>query len=153
MEYRIERSNIDSGHIRVARLQTPRVRTSHFKPLVQEPVPAIRVASEPLSPPHVAPLARAAKDSSPEAQARRATRRLRQQFKKAGRAAKRQACLCRADEYELLRIAYAAVRCWQQDGVEKEVERELRAEAEIRNEPSIKPVLGAPSLRLAPPRR
>jgi hypothetical protein len=31
----------------------------------------------------------------------------------------------------MLRIAYAAVRCWQQDGVEEEIERELRAEAEV----------------------
>ena len=129
MEYRIERSNSDSGQVKIVRLQRPGVRTSHFKPVVREPVPAIRAASEPLTPPHAAPLARPADDNSPEARARRARRRLRQRFEKARRAAKCQVRLCRADQHEMLRIAYAAVRCWQQDGVAEEIERELRAGA------------------------
>src|SRR5918993_4587399 len=70
-------------------------------------------------------------DSSPAAPARRATRRLRRLFEKAERAAKRQARLCRADEYRVLRCAYAAVRCWQQDGITREIKRELREEAEV----------------------
>jgi hypothetical protein len=53
MQYRIERSNSDSGQVKNVRLQTPGVRTSHFKPAVREPVPSIRALSEPLSPPHV----------------------------------------------------------------------------------------------------
>ena len=102
---------------------------------MRAPVPAIRAASEPLNRPDVAPRSPRAveevEDSSPAARARRATRRLRRHFEKARRAAKGQARLGRADEYELLRIAYAAVRCWQQDGVAEEIEWELRAEAEV----------------------
>jgi hypothetical protein len=101
MQFRIERINPHSGQIKVIRLATPGVQASHFKPAVREPVLAIRSASEPLKPPHIAPLSpRAAEDRSPEARAHRATRRLRQQFEKARRAAKGQARLCRADEYE-----------------------------------------------------
>ena len=35
------------------------------------------------------------------------------------------------DEYGLLQCAYRAVRCWQRDGIAEEIERELRAEAEV----------------------
>ena len=52
-------------------------------------------------------------------------------FKDARRAAKGQVRLRRADEYELLRCAYAAVRCWQEGGVAEEIERELRTEAQV----------------------
>ncbi len=104
MEYRIERSNSDSGQIKSVRLQTPGVRTSRFKPVVRERVLAIRAASESLNSPHIASLARAAEDSSPAARARRVARRLRRQFEKAERAAKRQARLRRTDEYELRRV-------------------------------------------------
>ncbi len=131
MEYRIERSTSDSGQAKIVRLQTPSVRTSRFKLLVREPELPIRAASELLSSPHVASLPRSAENRSPAARARRATRRLRRQFEQAGRAARGQARLCRADEYEMLRCAYSAVRWWRQDGVEKEIERELRAEAEV----------------------
>jgi hypothetical protein len=131
MEYRIERSNSESGQIKVVRLKTQGVRISRFRPAVRAPAPAIRSVHKPKNLAYVAPLPRAAEDSSPAARARRATRRLRRHFKKARRAAKRQVRLCRADLHEMLRIAYAAVRCWQQDGVEEEIERELRAEAEV----------------------
>jgi hypothetical protein len=132
MRFRIERVNPHSGQIKVVRLKTPGVRTSHLKPPMREPVPSIRAAGELLSPPHVAPLSpEAAEDRSPAARARRATRRLRRLFKKARHAAKRQVRLRRADEYELLRCAYQVVRCWQRDGDEEEIERELRAEAEV----------------------
>jgi hypothetical protein len=89
-------------------------------------------------------------DSSPAARAYRATRRLRQQFEKAGRAAKGQARLRRADEHELLRCAYAAVRCWRQDRIAEEIQRELRGSGS-RNQQSIKPFPGAPSHGAAPP--
>src|SRR4051812_44084373 len=56
-------------------------------------------------------------DTSPAARARRTTRNLRQLFADASRTAKGQVRLRRADEYELLRSAYAAVRRWQGDGV------------------------------------
>ena len=131
MQFRIERVYPHSGQVKIVRLQTPGVRTSRFNPSVREPVPATHASSEPLNLPYVAPLVRAAKDRSPEARARRAMRRLRRLFEKAGRAAKPHARLCRADEYQLLRIAYAAVRCWRQDGVAEEIERELRAEADV----------------------
>jgi hypothetical protein len=131
MQYRIERTDPHSGQIRTVRLQTPGVRTPRFKPVVREPVLATRASSEPFNPPHVAPLARAAEDSSPAARARRVTRRLRRLYEKAGRATRDQARLRRTDEYGLLRCAYRAVRCWRQDGVAEEIERELRAEAEV----------------------
>jgi len=52
-------------------------------------------------------------------------------FAHASRTAKGQVRLRRADEYELLRCAYAAVRRWQDDGVAEEIETELRAEAQV----------------------
>jgi hypothetical protein len=76
MQIRIERVNPHSGRIKIVRVQTPGVRTWHFKPIVREPVPATRAASERLHPSHIAPLSRAAEDRSPAARARRATRRL-----------------------------------------------------------------------------
>jgi hypothetical protein len=39
--------------------------------------------------------------------------------------------LRRADQYELLRCAYAAVRCWQRNGLSEEIERELRTESQV----------------------
>jgi hypothetical protein len=63
--------------------------------------------------------------------ARKARRRLRRLFVAARRKAKGRARLCRADEYEVLRSAYRAVRAWRSDGVHEKIERELRAEAEV----------------------
>src|SRR3954453_6109146 len=62
----------------------------------------------------------------------RARRKLRGLFEKARRAAKGQVRLGRDDEYQLLRCAYAMVRCWEREGVGQEIERELRAEAQVR---------------------
>ena len=45
--------------------------------------------------------------------------------------ARRQARLGRDDEYQLLRCAYAMVRRWEREGVGQEIERELRAEAQV----------------------
>ena len=73
----------------------------------------------------------AAADDTPAARARRARWKIRRLFKDARRAAKGQVRLRRADEYELLRCAYAAVRCWQEGGVAEEIERELRTEAQV----------------------
>jgi hypothetical protein len=131
MEYRIQRSNSDSGQVKIIRLKTPGARKLHFLQITRAPRP-IPVTRKPLDPPDVATLLpREAEDNSPSGRARRATRRLRRQFEKARRAAKRQARLRRADEYELLRCAYAAVRCWRQDGIAEEIERELRAGAQV----------------------
>jgi hypothetical protein len=70
-------------------------------------------------------------DSTPAARARKAKRRLRRLLRNARRHAKDRARLCRADEYEILRVAYRAVRAWRSDGASQEIERELRAEAEV----------------------
>ncbi len=77
MDYRIERSNSDSGRIKIFRLQTPGVRTSRFKPLVWAPELPVRAANESSNRPDVAPHSpEEVEDSSPEARARRAARRL-----------------------------------------------------------------------------
>ena len=70
-------------------------------------------------------------DNSPAARARRARRKLRRLFEEARRAANGQARLRRDDEYQLLRCAYAMVRRWEREGVGQEIERELRAEAQV----------------------
>jgi len=72
-----------------------------------------------------------ADDYRSAARARKAKRRLRRLFKLARRNAKGRARLCRADEYEILRSAYRAVRAWRSEVVHEEIERELRAEAEV----------------------
>ncbi len=120
MEYRIERSNSDSVRIKVIRLQTPGARKSQFSRIESVPEPRRGDLIEPVR-----------HDSSPAARAYRARRRLRRHFEKARRAARGQVRLRRADQHEMLRIAYAAVRCWQQDGVAEEIERELRAGAKV----------------------
>jgi hypothetical protein len=65
------------------------------------------------------------------ARARKAKRRLGRSFEYARRNAKGRARLCRTDEYEILRCAYRAVRAWRSHGVHEEIERELRAGAEV----------------------
>ena len=70
-------------------------------------------------------------DNSPAARARRTRRKLRRLFADASRTAQGQVRLCRTEEYQLLRSAYAAVRRWRDDGVAEEIERELRAEAQV----------------------
>ena len=70
-------------------------------------------------------------DNSPAARARRARRKLRRLFEEARRAAHGQARLGRDHEYQLLRCAYAVVRRWKREGVGQEIERELRAEAQV----------------------
>ena len=72
-----------------------------------------------------------AEDHRSAERARKAKRRLRRLFEQASRNAKGRARLCRADEYEILRCAYRAVRAWRSDGVQEEIERELRAGAEV----------------------
>src|SRR3954468_18898381 len=46
-------------------------------------------------------------------------------------AAHSQARLGRDHEYQLLNFAYGAVRRWKREGVGQEIERELRAEAQV----------------------
>jgi hypothetical protein len=67
----------------------------------------------------------------PPPEPEKARRRLRRLFDRAGRNAKGRARLCRSDEYDILRCAYRAVRTWQRDGVHHEIERELRAGADV----------------------
>jgi hypothetical protein len=52
-------------------------------------------------------------------------------FETAWHKSKHQARLCRADEYEILRCAYRAVRAWQSEGIQEEIERELRDDAAV----------------------
>jgi hypothetical protein len=73
----------------------------------------------------------AADDHTPIARARKAKRRLRRLFEQAKRNAKDRARLCRADEHEILRVAYRFVRLWRSDGIQEEIECELRAGAEV----------------------
>jgi hypothetical protein len=72
-----------------------------------------------------------AEDHRSVARARKAKRRLRRLFAGAKRNARGPARLGRDDEYEILRCAYQSVRAWQRDGVHHEIERELRAGAEV----------------------
>ncbi len=70
-------------------------------------------------------------DNSPAARARRARRKLGRLFEKARGAAQGQARFARDDEYYLLKFAYGAVRRWRREGIGQEIERELRAEAQV----------------------
>jgi hypothetical protein len=72
-----------------------------------------------------------AEDHRSAARAPKAKRRLRRIFAAAKRNAKGRARLYRADEYKILRCAYRAVRAWRSYGVHEEIERELRAGAEV----------------------
>jgi hypothetical protein len=72
-----------------------------------------------------------ADDYTPATRARKAKRRLRRLFEHARRNAKGRARLCRSHEYEILRVAYRSVRAWRREGVDEEIERELRAGAEV----------------------
>jgi hypothetical protein len=58
-------------------------------------------------------------------------RKLRRLFADASCTAKGQVRLRRTEEYQLLNCVYAAVRRWRDDGVAEEIERELRAEAQV----------------------
>jgi hypothetical protein len=95
-------------------------------------VPIAPTAREPIAidPEQSCPVA-IPEDNSPAARARRARRKLRRLFEKAGRGAEGQARLGRDQEYQLLRCAYAVVRCWEREGVAQEIEAELRAEAQV----------------------
>ena len=127
MHIKIERSNPHRGRINLVRLKS-RGRTIHVVPAQVVAGPAIAPDIPQCDP----PTARAAEeDGTPAVRAWRARRRLKQRLKAAERGAKGQARLRRADEYELLRCAYAAVRCWQRDGIAEEIQRELRAEAQV----------------------
>ena len=89
--------------------------------------------------------AKFAADHSPAARARKARRRLRRLFVVARRKAKGRARLCRADEYEVLRCAYRAVRAWRSDGVQRDETNDLalRFEAAKAAAPYVHPKLAA----------
>jgi hypothetical protein len=70
-------------------------------------------------------------NDSPAVRAQKAKWRVRRLFEEAWHKARGQARLCRAEEYEILRCAYRAVRAWQSEGIQKEIERELRDEAAV----------------------
>jgi hypothetical protein len=126
MEYQIQQPTPQTRQFRIVRIgaepgrrrSLPPARTSTSNPPQQ--------AAKELETP-----SQFAQDHGPAARARKARRRLRRLFEAARRKAKGQARLCRADEYDVLRCAYRAVRAWRSDGVHEEIERELRAEAEV----------------------
>ena len=126
MQIRLTRTAKESrtGHMKIVRVPS----TVHAVPRLHDIVLPSRPqpkADQPQS-------ARAVPvDDTPAVRARRARWKIRRLFKDARRAAKGQVRLRRADEYELLRCAYAAVRCWQEGGVAEEIERELRTEAQV----------------------
>jgi hypothetical protein len=72
-----------------------------------------------------------ADDHSPALRARKAKRRLRRLFEETKRNAKGRARLCRSEEYEILRCAYRAVQVWRSEGIQEEIERELRDDAAV----------------------
>jgi hypothetical protein len=113
-QFRIVRIGAEPGR----RRSLPPARTSTFN----SPQPAPEELETP---------SQFTEDHSPAARARKARRRLRRLFDAARQKAKGRARLCRADEYEVLRSAYRAVRAWRSDGVHEQIERELRAEAEV----------------------
>jgi hypothetical protein len=71
------------------------------------------------------------KNDSPAVRAQKAKWRLRRLFETAWHNARGQARLCGSEEYEILRCAYRAVRAWRSEGIQEEIERELRDEAAV----------------------
>jgi hypothetical protein len=114
-----------SPHRRIAWIngqpfQVGSVRSTHTHSPPQEPASThLHIENPPVE------------EHSPAARARKAKRRLGRLFEQAGRNAKGQARLCRDDEYEILRCAYRAVRTWRSNGIQEEIECELRAEAAV----------------------
>jgi hypothetical protein len=131
---KLEGGQTKFGRFKIGRFTTARTRTRRFIPTVPTPRPPVPVTGEHLPPSaHAvpAPATSPGPDHSPAARARRARRKLARLYARATRAAQGKARLPRADEYAMLRTAYAAVRCWQQDEVAEEIERELRAQADV----------------------
>jgi hypothetical protein len=126
MQLRLTRTADQSrtGHMKIVRVPS----TVHAVPRLHHIVLPSRPQPKPDQPqfPSVVQAER-----TPAARARRAQWKIRRLFKDASRAAKGQVRLRRADEYELLRYVYAVVRRWRDDGIVDEIERELRAQAEV----------------------
>ena len=120
-----------SRRLRTVRLVPVRTVPARINP---QPI-AVPVAPTPMEPIAIGPEqpypVAIPHDNSPAARARRARRKLRRLFEEARRAAKGQARLGRDHEYQLLKCAYGAVRRWKREGVGQEIERELRAEAQV----------------------
>jgi len=117
--------------LRTVRLMPVRTVPARINP---QPI-ALPVAPTPIEPSAIGPeqpcpLA-IPDDNSPAARARRARSKLRRLFEEARRAAQGQARLGRDHEYQLLQCAYAVVRRWKREGVAQEIDRELRAEAQV----------------------
>ena len=131
MEIHRRQRERDSRRLRTVRLVPVRAVRARINPqpiavpLGPTPIEPIAIGPEPPYP--VAIL----DNNNPAARARRARRRLRRLFEKARRAAKGQARLGRDHEYQLLNFAYGAVRRWKREGVGQQIERELRAEAQV----------------------
>ena len=131
MEIHLRQREPESRRLRTVRLVPVRAVRARINPQSI----AVPVAPPPMEPiaigPQPCPVA-IPDDNSPAARARRARRKLRRLFEEARRRAKRQVRLRRDDEYQLLRCAYAVVRRWKREGVGQEIERGLRAEAQVR---------------------
>ena len=127
MQIRLTRTANQSrtGHMKIVRVPS----TVHAVPRLHHIVLPSRPQPKATDQPQSASVAPA--DDTPAARARRARWKIRRLFKDASRAAKGQVRLRRADEYELLRCVYAAVRRWQEGGMAEEIERELRTEAQV----------------------
>src|SRR5215217_138329 len=131
MQINSTRTNRNSGAIKIVRLKTPGARTL-LMPSAGALEPTRNNAREMLKPYSDGLVETSAdEERSPAARARKAKRRLRRLFEHAIRNARGRARLCRADEYEMLWVAYRAVRAWRNDGVHDEIERQLRAGAEV----------------------
>src|SRR3954465_1903787 len=129
MEYQIQQPTPQTRQFRIVRIGA--------EPLQRRSSPPPPISTS--NPPHQAArgletASQFAEDHSPAARARKARRRLRRLFDAAKQKAKGRARLCRADEYDVLRCAYRAVRAWRSDGVHEEIERELRAFGRHQNE-------------------
>ena len=119
-------------HSRRRSLRTVRLVPVRTVPARINPQPiAVPVAPPPIEPIAIGPEqpcpVAIPDDNSPAARARRARRKLRRLFEDARRAAHGKTRLRRDDEYQLLRCAYAVVRCWEREGVGQEIDHELEA--------------------------
>ena len=123
-----ERYSRGLGTVRLVRVRTVPARINPQPiavPVAPTPMEPIPIGPEPPYPVAIP------QDNSPAARARRARRKLRRMFEAARRATKGRARLGRDHQYHLLKFAYGAVRRWKREGVGQEIERELRAEAQV----------------------
>ncbi len=141
MEIHLRQRVPESRRLRTVRLVPVRAVRARINPQ-SIAVPVVPTPMEPVAidPEQPCPVA-IPEDNRPAARAWRARRKLGRLFEDAIRAAHGKTRLRRDDEYQLLRCAYAVVRRWKCEGVGQEIERELRAEAQV-------PISGMSSLFL-----